>query len=428
MNGNITLVKTEKGDVKLKIILCGHMYDDAETEVKKMSVPNTISGHKFQMNLLMGLMENIEDVYVVNTSRVRFFPHYPEKIIKEKDFLVNGKAVGKSVGFVNLLGINYITRYIGIQKELKKYINDNIKDNEKCVLVCFNCFFPITLSMFKCKHKYKNVYTCAVIGDIHGKYGVSPFDANNFFKGALMYFIGILSDKSASKFDCLAFLTKDMARALKVENKPFVVMEGMYNVSHKNEVDSDLTEESDLKIIFYAGSLREEYGILHLIKAFEMIDNSEYRLYLAGGGGTEKHIKECAEKDNRINFLGYITPQEVDKWQKKATVLVSPRTAESNEYVKYSFPSKTMECLASGKPYIAHRLPCDPPEYANYIQYADDESDEALAEKINEICSMPSSERDIIGAKAKKFIEEEKNPAVMTKRIVKMLEDMAAEK
>lgn len=406
----------------MKVIFCGNMYDDAESEVKKMSVPASISGHKFQINLLKGLMKNIENVYVVNTSRVRFYPHYPEKIVKGKSFIVEGKTVGKSIGFINLLGINYITRYIGIKKALVQYICENIKENEKCVIICFNSYLPVQLSILKCTHKFKNVYACSVIGDIHGKYGVSLFDSNNFFKGVLLNFIAALNDKLSKKFDCFAFLTKDMAYALKVENKPFVVMEGMYTVPCKNEAVSDLIEVSDSKIIFYAGSLREEYGILHLIKAFEMIDDPSFRLYLAGGGGTEKYIKERAEKDNRINFLGYITPQEVEIWQRKAAVLVSPRVSEGNEFVKYSFPSKTFECLASGKPYIAHKLPCDPPEYADYIQYADDESDEALARKIIEICSLSQNERNAIGTKAKKFIEEEKNPAVMTKRIVEMLD------
>lgn len=408
----------------MKIVFCGNMYDDVESEVKKMSVPNAISGHKFQTNLLTGLMENIEDVYVVNTSSIRFYPHYPEKIIKEKDFVFNGRSVGKSIGFINLFGINYISKYFGV----KKAITECIDKNEKYILLCFNAFLPILLSMNKCKRKYKNVYTCSVVGDIHGKYGLSGFNSNNFIRDLIVYFIRMLEDILSRKFDCFAFLTKDMAYALKVENKPFVVMEGIYTVSHENEVDSYSAEEQDLKIIFYAGSLREEYGILHLINAFEMIDDTKYRLYLAGSGDAEKYVKEYTEKDNRIKFLDFITPQEVDKWQKKAAVLVNPRISGNNEFVKYSFPSKTMECLASGKPYIAHKLPCDPPEYANYIQYADDESDEALARKIKEICSMPETERNMIGAKAKKFIEKEKNPAVMTKRIIKMLEDIAGEK
>lgn len=230
-----------------------------------------------------------------------------------------------------------------------------------------------------------------------------------------------ISDNLSVQYDCFAFLTKDMAYALKVENKPFVVMEGLYTVSTQKKNDFVVPNTENLKIIFYAGLLDKSYGIIHLLNAFEMIDNLEYRLYLAGIGDTENYIKECAEKDSRINFLGFITPQEVAEWQDKAIVLISPRVSEGNEFVKYSFPSKTFECLASGKPYIAHRLPCEPPEYAAHIQYPDDESDEALARKIKEICSLSDEERNIIGEKARKFIEEEKNPVVMTKRIVDML-------
>lgn len=385
-----------------------------------MTHPNGTAGHKFQVNLLNGLTKNFKNVYVVNASLVRYYPCYPQKIIKEKFFSINGKVVGKSVGFLNLFGINYFSKYVSLKRELKKYVDNNVGKDEKCVIITFNSYLPIQLSVLNLKRKRKNICTCNVIGDIFSQNGIAWFKSHGLLKALILNRMVKFADKLSRKFDCFAFLTKDMAYALKVENKPFVVMEGMYTIDNSYE-NTVLSENLNEKIIFYAGSLREEYGILHLIKAFEMIDNSEYRLYLAGSGGTETYIKECSEKDSRIKFLGFITPNEVDKWQKKAAVLVSPRISKNNEFVKYSFPSKTMECLASGTPYIAHRLPCDPPEYANYIQYADDESDEALARKIKEICSMQESERNAIGAKAKKFIEEEKNPAVMTKRIAEML-------
>ena len=98
-----------------------------------------------------------------------------------------------------------------------------------------------------------------------------------------------------------------------------------------------------------------------------------------------------------------------------ATVLVSPRKS-NHVFVKYSFPSKTMECLASGKPYIAHKLPCEPEEYGMFIQYPDDESDEALGKKIEEICDASDEERETIGEKGREFIIKEKNPEKMCKR------------
>ncbi|MCM1060394.1 MAG: glycosyltransferase [Eubacterium sp.] len=406
----------------MKIIFCGNMYDDVENDIKKMMHPNgNVAGHKFQFNLLKGFIENSDNVYVVNTSLIRYYPHYPEKIIKEKSFSVDGKTIGKSVGFLNLFGIHYFSRYISVKRELKKYAENNIDKEENCVIITYNSYLPIQLSVLNLKRRHKNICICNVVGDIFSSNGASWFKSYGFLKALILNSMSKFADKLSRKFDCFAFLTKDMACALKAENKPSVVVEGMYTINDRDK-NTVVPPNANEKIIFYAGALREEYGIIHLLNAFKLIDNNDYRLYIAGSGDTETYIKECSEKDGRIKFLGFISPQEVEEQQRKAAVLVSPRISKNNEFVKYSFPSKTLECLASGTPYIAHRLPCDPPEYANYIQYADDESDEALAKKIIEICNMSESERKTIGEKARKFIKDEKNPAVMTKRIVEMLE------
>ena len=154
-----------------------------------------------------------------------------------------------------------------------------------------------------------------------------------------------------------------------------------------------------------------------------MIEGDNYRLQIAGNGDAVELVKKYAALDKRITYLGYITPDEVEEYQKSATVLVNPRTSEY-EFVKYSFPSKNMECLASGKPYIAHNLICDPEEYHSFIQYPVDESDDALARKIVEVCSLSEEERNEIGERARQFILTEKNPKIQCKKIVDMINHM----
>lgn len=56
-----------------------------------------------------------------------------------------------------------------------------------------------------------------------------------------------------------------------------------------------------------------------------------------------------ATKDRRIQYLGSIPHDEILQLQRTASLLVNPRTPEGI-YTKYSFPSKTMEYLASGTP------------------------------------------------------------------------------
>jgi len=62
----------------IRYIFCGYMFADIENDIKKMKIPPPVSSHKFQMNLVKGLVENGKDVTVINIPRVRFFPHYPD--------------------------------------------------------------------------------------------------------------------------------------------------------------------------------------------------------------------------------------------------------------------------------------------------------------------------------------------------------------
>ena len=401
----------------MKIIFCGLMYRDVETDLKKMKVAPPVSGHIFQENLIRGMYENDVDIKVVNIPLVRFYPHYPEKIIKESSWIIDNKVMGKNIGFLNFLGINYFSQIINFYKALNK----EIPKDEKCVLVCWQDYIANILGMCWTRKKNPNIKICSVIGDLYGENGVKIDGRYKGLKGKIIKYIEHKQVKYTKMSDCYCFLTKPMAEAMGVKDKPFVVVEGMYNPGNIQKNETDELTNSNEKIIFYAGALEEEYGIEHLLRAFSLIKNENYRLYIAGTGGSVNNIVKMSNEDSRIKYLGIITPEEVKKYQKKATVLINPRTAEK-EYVKYSFPSKTMECLASGKPFIAHRLPCIPNEYDNYINYPKDETDYSLQQTIFEVCEKDYFDRLEEGIEAQRFIFECKNPKVMCRRIIDLFE------
>ena len=83
-----------------------------------------------------------------------------------------------------------------------------------------------------------------------------------------------------------------------------------------------------------------------------------------------------------------------------------------------------MECLASGIPYIAHKMPSIPDEYDEYIFYPKDESDISLKEKIVEVCNLPQEYLYEHGKRARDFILLKKNSKVLTKKIVNLLLNM----
>ena len=270
--------------------------------------------------------------------------------------------------------------------------------------------------MVETRNKRRNVLICNVLGDLHGSFGVRVANRYEGLKGKVIEKVEAKQDRLSAESDAFGFLTKYMAEALGVQRKPYVVVEGIYSGDKKEVINRD----SEEKIIFYAGAVEEEYGLLHLLRAFTMIKDPSYRLRIAGGGGSVDDVKEYSEADSRIAYLGYITPEEVEKNQRETTCLVNPRTSD-HEYVKFAFPSKNMECLASGKPYVAHDLPCNPPEYKKYFQCPENESDEALSEELMRVCSLPAEERQRLGIEAQRFIISQKNPQMQCKKIVDMM-------
>ncbi len=386
------------------------------SERAKKRLPG-ISLHKFTSAVIKGLEENLEDgVDVFNIINTRNYPGFPQLLFKTEKWSHREGAEDWHIGYLNLFGIKYITQARGLYRKLRKWVEE--KGDAPCMICVHHIFYPSMIAALRVKRKFGDrVKLCLITGDMNGKYGLAAQSG----KGLKQCLTGILEDrvdKLATEFDCFVFATKYMAQAFGVEDKPYAVVECAYSEPAYYSALED-TSDDDEKIIFYAGALREEYGIPHLLRAFSAIKDENYRLWLAGGGNAEPMIAEFAEKDPRIEFLGFITPQEVDLRQKRATALISARTTE-HAFVKYSFPSKTMEGLASGKPYIAHKLPCEPEEYAQYILYADDESDEALRDKILQVCGLPREQRDEISARARAFILRQKNPRVMCRRIVDM--------
>lgn len=377
-----------------------------------------ISGHKVTKAEIYGIDSNLEspvDIYnIINTVNYPKFPQlvFPNEKWNHTD--IPGH-VDYHLGYINLFGIKYITQYCAMKRALTKWVKTQ---NGTCMICVHSIFLPAMLAAVRVKKKNEaKVKLCLNTGDVPGRYGLQ----SQFKENIKQFLTEELVDKNvlnlAKQFDCFVFVTKDMATAFEVENKPFTVVECTY--VEPKYAKGEKASESEKKTIFYAGSIREEYGIGHLLRAFSLIDGSEYELIIAGGGAGEGLVKEYASKDARIKFVGFITPQEVLKYQLSSHVLVSPRQS-NKEYVKYSFPSKSVDSLATGIPYVAHKLPCDPPEYADYINYVAGESDEDLKDKLVEICELPVERRREIGERGKQFILEKKNPTVMTKRIVDM--------
>lgn len=221
------------------------------------------------------------------------------------------------------------------------------------------------------------------------------------------------------KFDGYVFITQAMSNLINRNQKPYIVVEGMIS---EDNVDSTIYyEKKSPKIIMYAGTLHEKFGIKKMVDAFIKAELQECELWVYGMGDYAQSLNKIAEKYSNVKYKGSVSKSEILDLEKKATLLVNPRPSKE-KFTEYSFPSKTLEYMASGTPLLTTKLRGIPNEYDNYLYYFFDESTESIANRLKEIMCYPPDMLNKFGDNAKRFVLENKNYTVQTKKIYDFLE------
>ena len=171
----------------------------------------------------------------------------------------------------------------------------------------------------------------------------------------------------------------------------------------------------------YAGAISEKYGLRNLIDGFRMADIPNVRLDLYGPCDFEEELVQLAKEDDRVFYGGLLLNSEIVEREQAATLLINPRPT-TEEFVKYSFPSKNMEYMVSGTPVMTTVLPGMPKEYYPHVYLLEDESASGIAECLKQVLSHTDEELFQKGQAARKFVLETRNNVVQAKKILDMLE------
>ena len=163
-----------------------------------------------------------------------------------------------------------------------------------------------------------------------------------------------------------------------------------------------------------------------LLRAFELLQGQRFQLLILGKGGLEAQILEAAKRDARISFKGYCTQSEAKSLECGATVLINPRPSRQ-AFTQYSFPSKILEYMATGRPVISTRLPGIPEEYFAHMIVLENETPEELAALFLRLEALPRAVLDELGANARTFVSVKKNERSQGQRILAFLERLGIE-
>ena len=214
-------------------------------------------------------------------------------------------------------------------------------------------------------------------------------------------------------------LTEAMNGYLNQAGKPYVILEGHSDISMKDRVPS-MEKKTAPRVCFYAGGVSRQYGLANLVEGFRMANLENAQLHIYGPGDYVEELQEIAKEDNRIFYGGMLLNTQIVDREQEATLLVNPRPTDE-EYVKYSFPSKTMEYMASGTPVLTTVLPGMPKEYYPYVYLLEDETAEGIAGKLKQVLSESDEALFEKGQRARSFVLETRNNVVQASKILDML-------
>jgi len=234
-------------------------------------------------------------------------------------------------------------------------------------------------------------------------------------------FYHYFSNKVIEKCDSFILLTEQMNEIMNPKNRPYVIIEGMVDINQKNFFAPRTPNLDNKKIILYTGTINKQYGIKNLIEGFIDAKLPDVELHIYGDGDYKDELLEKCNNYENIKYYGTILNEKITEKQKNAFLLINPRSSEG-EYTKYSFPSKNMEYMVSGRPVLLKILPGMPEEYGKYVIKLDRADKEDIKEKITAAYNMTNLQE--LGEKAREFVLKEKNNKIQAEKVIKFMRSL----
>ena len=107
-------------------------------------------------------------------------------------------------------------------------------------------------------------------------------------------------------------------------------------------------------------------------------------------------------------MFGNVSNREVLAYQRRATLLVNPRPT-SEDFTRYSFPSKLLEYMSSGRPVLTTGLSGIPADYHDKLWFINEESVVGMRLALERALNLPAAELTAFGRRAEAYVRAEKN-------------------
>lgn len=379
-------------------------YYNGEAQVRPQQI--------FDYSLLDGI-SNYDLISALSIPPIESYPKVKKVFFKSKKIIIKEDFSIKMMTIVNIPVLKSFCIFINVLFYLIRIsVTERKNKNKIIVLGHLSTFILIPTIIVTKITKVKVVGIVPDLPDLMAGYTKN-------FKNTILKLISKFTMYLSSEVDGYVLLTKYMNERVNRKNKPFIVCEGILSndlCEIKKHKDYNFLKLKDQKYIMYAGTLHKKFGIKKLVDCFLEINYPGIELWIFGQGDYEEELIRIAKSNDKIKFLGTKPKNIIFKYEQNSLFLVNPRPT-SEEFTKYSFPSKTIEYLSSGRPLLTTKLKGIPDEYNDYIYLLGDETDKEFKNNLRNILSLTNEELTEFGLKGKEFVEKNKNKFVQGEKL-----------
>lgn len=380
---------------------------DEVTANAKDKLQNQINN--YQRAFVEGIRENLdaeEKLDILNCLPVGIFPLQYRQLWLKGGWHDNGTI--QQIGGLNLPFFKQTGRAIAAEKAIERWCA--LSTENRTVLV-YTQYLPYMQALHKVKKKYPDLKGAVIVTDLPNEMGLATGRKGLLKK--IESVMGIQSVELLRQMDGFVLLTKQMADALQIQQKPNAVIEGLI----LSDIDLPKRKLTPKPYILYTGTLESSLGISEMLDAF--VQMPEYELWICGHGNMAETVREYAERCSNIRFLGFVPQKEALAMQASAAALINPRQP-SGMFTRYSFPSKTLEYMRAGKPVLCCKLEGIPDDYDSYLNYMA-EGSTGIVQAVQDLMAVPEPKRNQIGESCRTYVLEHKNPKVQCRKLLSLL-------
>lgn len=365
---------------------------------------------RFGWLIVEALVDGGFDVTLISAMPALDYPNNDRVWYSGSKFSDRGVS-GRTIAFANVTGIKHLTRFVTAWKAGARLFRG---DQPPEVIFVHGVHSPLLWSAIRLGRKY-DVPVVPILTDSPGQR--TRFDS--WVSLALKRVDGRLISIGLKEVNGVIALTDRLAQEF-APRVPHLRMEGIAKpLTHHGY--SSVRPASGHRTVVYAGGLRAEYGVASLLESVARSER-DWHLSIYGRGPLMEQVIATAASDPRVFYGGLADEAQLANAYSAADLLVNPRPT-TDDFTLYSFPSKLLEYLASGRPVLSTRLPGVPGEYEPYLYWTDSDA-ASLSASIDRICDQSHEALSARGRQGREFALSTRGVAAQGRRIREFVSDL----